>query len=338
MNELSRHIEYLLLSHDCVVIPQFGAFVTQWFEATCVDEEELFIPPQRSIRFNSSIVTDDGLLVRSIQDTYRINPAEAKRKVQTLVLDLRQQLLTDGGADFGSLGQFSQDEDGVLSFEPCSAGVAAPAYFGLDALLFPRLQQYAKTRTAQRLSQDNEKPRQFSITTHGGDIDIHIGHRVVRNIGVAAALAVLFFLLPTHVSTPRLFEPSTANIAPIGHSEPAAAVPSKAPSAAKPAPEAVTPAKAAPRSAEAQPQPAQVSQPTEQFVVVLASALAPQRAQNYAAELTAQGLTGVRVMTKGKMVRVVMGGFLTEERAYQEVAELRERSSEFASAWVMRSE
>ena len=331
-----------MLRHDCVTIPQLGAFVTQWIDATWAQDEPLFLPPRRSVRFNTDIRTDDGLLVDSIQRTYHISQAEAKRKVQTLVLSLRQQLLTDGWADFGTLGQFTQDEDGILNFEPCPAGAVTPSFYGLETLFFPRLDKVQKAKALRNNAQSEERPRLLSISTNHGDIDIHIGHRLVRNVGVAAALAVLFFLLPIHIGKPNHLTPSEATISPISHQNvEAQASPKATPSPETIATPAVSESTESPVVSDAPetPEASAVTEsqvPSTRFAVVLASAIPQQRAERYAEELTAKGLTNVQVLKQGKMVRVVMDGFLTEGRAYQELNDLRERSSEFESAWVLK--
>ena len=406
MSELSQHIEALLLTHDCVVIPQLGAFVTQWIEASRADDEALLFPPQRSLRFNTSITTDDGLLVHSIRHTYRMAEADAKRKVQTLVLDLRQQLLADGQADFGALGQFTQDEDGVVAFESCSAGTVTPSYYGLDTIVFPRLQTAAKARSNRLGNAQEHRSRLFYISSTGGDIDIHIGHKLVRYTGVAAALIAIFFLLPTHLGMSPQTRPAEASIAPIAHEQHATAAKpvakqaasvalqtateatepeataqaaqpqaseacaqtaqphmSEATAASTPTATAATNTKATtaaavptasdavlstattaakqaqtPAAKQAQAQQAAPSHPTTTYAIVLASAIPLKRAESYAAQLTQQGLTGVRVRQSGKMVRVVMDGFLSEARAREQISELHELSDEFASAWLLKIE
>ncbi|MBO5704071.1 MAG: SPOR domain-containing protein, partial [Bacteroidaceae bacterium] len=52
MIALARHIESLLLKHDCVIVPDFGGFVTQQVAARYVEDEGLFLPPYRSVGFN----------------------------------------------------------------------------------------------------------------------------------------------------------------------------------------------------------------------------------------------------------------------------------------------
>ena len=49
MKTLARHIEQLLLSNDCVIIPDFGGFVAHHVAATFDEQEQLFLPPHRTI-------------------------------------------------------------------------------------------------------------------------------------------------------------------------------------------------------------------------------------------------------------------------------------------------
>ena len=49
MIELERHIEILLLRHDCVILPGFGGFMTHHVEARYDEAERLFLPPLRTI-------------------------------------------------------------------------------------------------------------------------------------------------------------------------------------------------------------------------------------------------------------------------------------------------
>ena len=64
MNELSRHIEVLLFENDCVIIPNFGGFVTHYTPSKRDVKENLFIPPTRVIGFNDQLKLNDGLLVQ----------------------------------------------------------------------------------------------------------------------------------------------------------------------------------------------------------------------------------------------------------------------------------
>jgi len=52
MLRIITHIERLLLTHDCVILPKFGGFVLQTLPATYQEEEHLFRPMRKEVMFN----------------------------------------------------------------------------------------------------------------------------------------------------------------------------------------------------------------------------------------------------------------------------------------------
>ena len=88
MIELSRHIETLLLENDCVIVPDFGGFVAHYNPATYIEEENIFLPPTRTIGFNSQLKMNDGLLVQSYMAVYDTNFPDATRMVNKEVQNL----------------------------------------------------------------------------------------------------------------------------------------------------------------------------------------------------------------------------------------------------------
>ena len=78
--ELERHIEILLLSNDCVIVPDLGGFMAHHREA-CYDEHDgMFLPPQRTLGFNPQLKLNDSLLAQSRPTTSAIlRPSAALR-------------------------------------------------------------------------------------------------------------------------------------------------------------------------------------------------------------------------------------------------------------------
>ncbi len=67
--ELERHIEILLLSNDCVIVPGFGGFMAHHVDARYDGRDNMFLPPLRTIGFNPQLTMNDlaGILyVRTI--------------------------------------------------------------------------------------------------------------------------------------------------------------------------------------------------------------------------------------------------------------------------------
>lgn len=342
MNELSRYIERLLLAHDCVVVPQFGGFVTMATHATREETEGLFFPPIRVVRFNPDLMEDDGWLLADVREQRRCSESEAKRHIQHMVLNLRQQLLADGQADFGSIGLFTQDEDGRVSFSPCQAGVITPAYFGLDAFAMPKLtaaQRSGKNRAAQQQALEE---KQEGNSTH---ITIRISRRGLKNALAAAAIIVLCALFSSPVddasqsnqatllpSSPTVEATQTKPAAPTSAVKPAPAATAEKAPVAEAAPAATTPAATAEPAPAAKPA---AQAPTAKYCIVLASDVSLKNANNYVKVLQDRGFADARVYNNGKMNRVVLGNFQTENEAYNMNAKLHRTSSEYASTWVL---
>jgi len=350
MNELSRHIESLLLTHECVAIPHFGTFMTMYVPAVHSIEEDAYYPPMRSVRFNADLKADDGLLEASICHTYGCTRAQARERVQTLVLRLRQQLLSDGQVDFGILGQFAQDEDGHISFEACQAGAITPQLYGLDSFSFPRLSTASRAkathhsaRAAMEADEEIARNSAFAVRHTPNGITIHIGHSFIRGASLVAAILMLFFLLPTH-NVSRLSNPGgVASVIPINVETPKVQAPKIAEKVQVVAPEVQAPEVVAPSSfpkGNTIEEAAQVSEEVAasapyKYYIVLASAISLSNAERYTGELQKRGMQNAQVMAKGKMVRVVLDGYASEEEAVSHLRQLRHNNNEFENAWVL---
>ena len=326
MNTLSHHIECLLLHHDCVVVPQFGAFITMTTPSARVDSEDMFFPPLRVVRFHPDLTEDDGLLVELIRVAMHQSVADAKRMVQRMVLDLRQQLLADGQVDFGSLGLFSQDEDGRVTFEPCQAGAITPTYFGLDAFVMPRLS------ALQRRSLDVTRKETVSSNDDDSHITIRLNRRSLRYVAATAAAILVGLLFSSPITEPQT-EPQQASIVTIDTPK---AMTAKPVVVAPVVTEVTIPTSQTP---EVQPvqQAATTQQPEESaYCIVLASDVSLKNAENFVARLETQGLENVRILEKGKHRRVIIDGFATQEEAAKRNAEIHRSGGELAYSWVMK--
>lgn len=106
MIELAQHIEALLLENDCVIVPGFGGFVAHYAPATHVKEENLFLPPTRTIGFNPQLKLNDGVLVQSYMSAYDTSFADATRIVEKEVSAFIEILHEEGKAIWKMLVRF----------------------------------------------------------------------------------------------------------------------------------------------------------------------------------------------------------------------------------------
>ena len=82
MIELERHIEILLLNNDCVIVPNLGGFVAHHREARYDGNEQLFLPPLRTIGFNPKLHLNDSLLAQSYIEAYDISYPDAMNRIE----------------------------------------------------------------------------------------------------------------------------------------------------------------------------------------------------------------------------------------------------------------
>ncbi len=127
MDLLPLHIEYLLTRHDCVIVPGIGAFIVTEKESSFDSLSGIVTPRRREISFNSSVVSDDGLLSHSIARREHLPYEAAHRMLDAMTEKMKADLLAEGEASVGLVGQLVRDEEGRLSFRPKGERAAADA-------------------------------------------------------------------------------------------------------------------------------------------------------------------------------------------------------------------
>lgn len=118
MERLALHIEYLLLRHDCVVVPGFGAFINVYHSALENSETHSFQPMTTEVRFNSALKHNDGMLATSYARRERVSYAEGREMVRVAVSDLQDTLALEGEVSIGRIGRIRTDKSGNLTFYP----------------------------------------------------------------------------------------------------------------------------------------------------------------------------------------------------------------------------
>ena len=129
--ELERHIEILLLSNDCVIIPDLGGFMTHYIDAKYDEEDGLFLPPLRTLGFNPQLTINDSMLALSYVEAYDISYPEALKRIGDEVNELKQHIQNEGSYDLNDIGTLALNEDGKYVFTPCEAGILTPSLYGL---------------------------------------------------------------------------------------------------------------------------------------------------------------------------------------------------------------
>ncbi|UTW64409.1 SPOR domain-containing protein [bacterium SCSIO 12741] len=198
MEGIFRHIEQLLFSHDCVIVPGFGGFVGNPHSARLDRLRSRILPPYKEIGFNSRLTKSDGLLAHTIAEEQQIPFAEAQKQLNAFVQDIRQELRSKGKIVFPKIGTFYYDHNRSLRFKPLNTVNFAPGLFGLEPVQLIPLAKPVETPVVELAAEAKEEPKESTPI-----IDIREYRKRLKNWKTAAVVVacvpLLFYLiwLPT---------------------------------------------------------------------------------------------------------------------------------------------
>lgn len=134
---IAGYISKLLYYNDCVIIPDFGGFVTDYTPAKIHPTNHSFFPPSKSILFNSKLRNDDGILMHFIALEENIPYAEAKLEIGYFVQELK--FLLEEGKDvvLDKIGILHKNSEDAFSFSPDKAVNYLETSYGLSSFISP---------------------------------------------------------------------------------------------------------------------------------------------------------------------------------------------------------
>lgn len=116
--QLETYISDLLYRYECVIVPDFGAFLTQRESAKVHESTNAFYPPKKVLSFNEQIQKNDGLLVHYIADVEKIPFEAALNKIQKRIKSLKSYLIQGETLSFENIGEMFLNTEGKIQFEP----------------------------------------------------------------------------------------------------------------------------------------------------------------------------------------------------------------------------
>lgn len=341
--ELDRHLEILLLSNDCVIVPDFGGFMAHHVDARKDGVDGMLLPPARTIGFNPKLTINDSLLAQSYVECYDISYPEALVRIGDEVRELRQHLENDGSYELHGIGVISLDGEGHYVFEPCEAGILTPSLYGLSGFemqTLPELEEkQANASTGKqpgiKLMDVDQALRKTVDVDQALDAEEKTGRNVVtlwRTIAAACVAALAFLLYPTSLDNNRqLLTASAINVDLLQRVLPKAEAASDGMAGSE-----TNVMRPSIGNVNSQAQEEVASQSTrEGYVIVLASRVTPQNANVYVEKLNKQGYTEAKVASNARNTKVVYGFYTKKGEAYHALRNLR-KNAEFAEAWVMK--
>ena len=131
--KISYHIFNLLQEHDCVIVPNFGAFVARNISAKISRDGSRIYPPNKEITFNKSLIKSDGLLINEISSNENISYEMANDKLSNWVIKSHKKISKQGYIEIKNIGSISLENEKYI-FTPSQNSIFLKSSYGLNSI------------------------------------------------------------------------------------------------------------------------------------------------------------------------------------------------------------
>jgi len=131
--KISYHIFNLLQEHDCVIVPNFGAFVARNISAKISRDGSRIYPPNKEITFNKSLIKNDGLLINRISSDENISYDMANDKLSNWVVKSHKKISKQGYIEIKNIGSISLENEKYI-FNPSQNSIFLKSSYGLNSI------------------------------------------------------------------------------------------------------------------------------------------------------------------------------------------------------------
>ena len=346
MISLVRHIELLLLEHDCVIVPGLGGFIANHADARYTGSgEQLFLPPYRTIGFNQQLQVNDGLLVQSYMNAYDTSYPAANLQMEKDLEKMMYELEMKGEYELENLGTLKKGLNQNITFTAQETGALTPSLYGLYSYEMKSLKYVIKEKDIQRTLQaaanmhiaNHDAPEQETENiSKRKDVVIHLNRRWL-DFGISAAAAVLLFFCFSYLAMKGVNNSSDTLVASFPTMEKVSST------TQKPTVNSTTvanPKSTKPAATQTKPEKAEKIEPTNKttYTIVLATYVSQDNAERYIKVLAKDGFDQARYVKNGKVSRILYSNYNDELAAQQALISLRQKSAEFAEAWILEEE
>ena len=150
--QLSKAINSLLYTNDCVTVPGFGSFIVNKFSSVYDEKNGKFYPPSRRVSFNSKIKNNDGLLANFISNEDGIDFSVAVKNIHNEVINWKKKLNKEPLV-LNNIGELSYNSDENIVFSPDLDFLGS---FGLRSIYYKKQPDLVSTYNESTLKKYND--------------------------------------------------------------------------------------------------------------------------------------------------------------------------------------
>ena len=131
--KISSYIFELLQSHDCVIVPNFGALVARNISAKISSDGSKIFPPNKELSFNKNLVKNDGLLINAISSNENISYEGAEQKIINWVRRTNKKLEKQRYIEIKNIGSISLENTKYV-FVPNQNSIFLKSSYGFNSI------------------------------------------------------------------------------------------------------------------------------------------------------------------------------------------------------------
>ena len=167
--KIEQYISQLLIRYQCVTVPGFGAFLTEFQSAQLDENSHSFYPPKKMVSFNPFIKNNDGLLANHLAQAEKISYEIAVNSIQNEVSHWKTKILEFGNISLKNIGDFSLNSENNIVFVPVDQINYLTASFGLSSFVSPAVKREVYKEEVEQLEEKApviftpEKRKNYSV-------------------------------------------------------------------------------------------------------------------------------------------------------------------------------
>ena len=167
--KIEQYISQLLFRYQCVTVPGFGAFLTEFQSAQLDENSHSFYPPKKMVSFNPFIKNNDGLLANHLAQAEKISYEIAVNSIQNEVSHWKTKIQEFGNISLKNIGDFSLNSENNIVFVPVDQINYLTASFGLSSFVSPAVKREVYKEEVEQLEEKApviftpEKRRNYSV-------------------------------------------------------------------------------------------------------------------------------------------------------------------------------
>jgi cell division septation protein DedD len=138
-SKIEQIVAATVAKYDCVILPEFGAFVSRYVSAEINRSSNTILPPSKNISFNVHLKHNDGLLAGILAKELIISYEDALDTIKNYTRSITDTIQAEKRIELKDLGVLFINNAQLLQFEPYAESAHGRYNFGFTPIILQAL-------------------------------------------------------------------------------------------------------------------------------------------------------------------------------------------------------